>query len=179
MFKNSKHPNNPKQTDRQPRLRLSGGKLNIVSCFNFSKSQTTIMYKPPTSKSLPWLPCVNLVSCWLPISGCESGDGDERCHHFWSGFARWRSPITSPNFARHLPRSLAARSLARAARSPLFAVEPLWESEYRERETAQVFNHVVLESGVSPDTFGTTRCPHKKGWQLLDNMGLISKKKFC
>ena len=26
------------------------------------------MYKPPTSKSLPWLPRVNLVSCWLPIS---------------------------------------------------------------------------------------------------------------
>ena len=47
--------------------------------------------------------------------GRRHDDGDERCHHFWSGFARWRSPITSPNFARHLPRSLlAARLLARS-----------------------------------------------------------------
>ena len=26
------------------------------------------MYKPPTSKSLPWLPCVNSVSRWLSQS---------------------------------------------------------------------------------------------------------------
>ena len=43
-------------------------------------------------------------------------DGDERRHHFWSGFARWRSPITSPNFARHLPRRSPPRSLARLDR---------------------------------------------------------------